>query len=147
MAGRFSFSLQRMLDYRMQLEDQAKFVMAQAQRAHQAAAQVIETLSNTLQTHEASLHGQSEILANDMWLWRQYQSRLHDDIEAAKQQLFSCAKELTAAREDLLKKSKERKILEKMRDKQKQDFYAQQRKQEQQETDEMAGVHHQNIAF
>ncbi len=51
MAKPFQFKLEKVLDYRGQLEEQAKGVLASAQEAYDTQAAVVENLTNQMAAH------------------------------------------------------------------------------------------------
>lgn len=143
MARRFRFSLERVLDYRKQLEDQARMALAKALAAHQAQAQVVADLRSALERHIASLYEGGQVTENDMWLWRRYRIRLEEDIALAERKQMELARVLTKARQDLVAKSKDKKLLEKLRANQQAAFVKEENLKEQKETDEMATLRFQ----
>jgi len=140
MAGRFQFSLERVLDYRRQLEDQARMVVAQALTAHRSQQALVNGLHQSLERHISSLYADKQVTENDMWLWRRYRVRLEEDIVMAEQKLMQLGRELTLARQALVLKAKDKKLLEKLRANKEQEFRKEENLKEQRESDEMATV-------
>ncbi|WP_461209627.1 flagellar export protein FliJ [Desulfocurvus sp. DL9XJH121] len=136
----FRFSLERVLDFRRQQEDQAKMDLARALAAHKAQVQIVNALSAKLAQHEASLYSGKELTENDLWLWRRYRLRLAEDIEEAQARERGLASELAKARQRLVARSKDRKLLERLRANQELRFRQEENLKEQRESDEMATV-------
>ncbi len=140
MARRFRFGLERVLDYRRQLEDQARMEVARALAAHRAQQALVLELRHALDRHIASLYAGAEVTENDMWLWRRYRVRLEEDIVLGERELMRLGQELTRARQRLVSAAKEKKLLDKLRTRQEQEFRKEENLKEQRDADEMATV-------
>lgn len=138
--AKFTFSLERVLDVRRQQEDQAKMELAHALAAHNAQSDLLSGLRVKLAEHEASLYSGKEVTENDLWLWRRYKLRLNEDIDEANAKLRDLSRELTMARRRLVERSKDRKLLERLRANQELTFRKEENLKEQRESDEMATV-------
>jgi flagellar FliJ protein len=134
----FKFRLDKVLDYRTQLEDQAKLALAEAKRAYDEQAGVLAVLEESLFMHEASARVNDETTANDMWLWRTYKKRLEEDIDEAHVILKNLQSSMDERRRNALKRSQERKMLEQLKDKKKVTFTQEEHLKEQKEFDESA---------
>lgn len=138
--ARFRFSLDRVLEYRRQLEDQAKMAVAKALAAHRAQQAEVDGLHESLKRHIESLYAGGDVTENDMWLWRRYRVRLEEDIIFAERELMLRGQELTAARQELVRRAKDKKLLEKLRRNKELEFRKEENLKEQRESDEMATV-------
>ena len=138
--ARFRFSLERVLDYRRQQEDQAKMDLARALAAHNAQAERLGALRAKLAEHEASLYSEKQLTENDLWLWRRYRLRLNEDIDDAGRTLQELSRELTKARQRLVARAKDKKLLERLRANQELRFRQEENLKEQRESDEMATI-------
>lgn len=138
MARGFRFPLERVLDYRRQQEDQARMAVARALAAHRARQAELDGLRQTLERHMASLYGGAQITENDLWLWRRYRVRLEEDITLAERKLMQLGRELTQARQDLVARAREKKLLERLRAVQELAYRTSENQKEQRESDEMA---------
>ncbi|MBU1249260.1 MAG: flagellar export protein FliJ [Proteobacteria bacterium] len=137
----FVFKLDRVLDYRHQLEDEAVALLAQAQAAHDDQRKVVDALAATLKHHLK--HGlKKEGTADDIWLWRQYKDGLEQDLSRAKAELASLALKLQKCRQDAVKRSKDRQLLDKLKDKQATRYHHEQSLKEQKENDESSALRH-----
>ncbi len=147
MPGRFQFSLEQVLVYRIQLEEQAILALSRAQHTYQSQADVVNGLRTTLDEHEESLHDADDISAGEMYLWQIYKDRLVQDIRRAEQHMLELAKELNRRRREAVVKSRERKLLEKLKQKQAIRHAQEESSQEQKSFDEMATVRYRPPAF
>jgi flagellar protein FliJ len=143
MADTFKFSLQKVLDYRVQLEDQAKLALAKAMAAHQTQLNLVEALETAMAACLEHLDHARDPTAADIWLWRNYQERLDTDLSHSKIRERILAQEVQKSRVMLVEKSKDRKLLDKLKEKQGVRHGIEQRKKEQAAYDEMATLRHQ----
>ncbi len=144
MAGDFQFSLQRVLEYREQLEDQARLAMSRAQQAYEIQQQEVAKLQTDLGRTHADLRNLKNPTVDEMWLYREYKERLLQDLAEATSRLEELAREVTLRRTELIECSKERKLLEKLKQTQAQDFAREQQSREQKTFDETATLRHQD---
>lgn len=144
--ARFRFSLERVLEYRRQLEDQAKMDVAKALAAYNQQAQRLEALQAKLAEHEGSLYSSGAVEEKELWLWRRYFSALKEDISTAEVQLQKLAKILTETRQRLVTRSRDKKLLERLKANQESAFRKEENLKEQRESDEMATVRFQHGA-
>ncbi|MEF2145686.1 MAG: flagellar export protein FliJ [Desulfovibrionaceae bacterium] len=135
----FQFRLQRVLDYRGQLEDRAKQALAQAQAAHDAQQQVVNGLLERLEQLQAEESSQKADI-NQMWLRRQYKQALERDLLDAKSHLGKLALNLQRCRQDAVRKSKNRKLLDKLKEQQAVKHHDEEQLREEKENDEMAAL-------
>lgn len=137
---RFRFRLQKVLEYRRQREDQAKFAFAKARADHEAQVACVSALRDALERHEKSLYTGKDLTEGEIWLWRQYRKRLVHDLEKAETRLMELARLMNARRRELVERSKERKLLERLRTRQEIEFRREANAKEQREYDEMATI-------
>ncbi|QGY40086.1 flagellar export protein FliJ [Pseudodesulfovibrio cashew] len=142
----FHFKLERVLDYRTQLEDQAKSELARAQHAFDEQAAVVDDLLSRQAAHLAS-EAESRKSANDMWLWRQYKEALERDVADARYRLSELELKLHDSREKAVARSRDRKLLEKLRETQARKHHEEESAREEKENDEMATLRHQSQDF
>lgn len=137
----FVFRLEKVLEYRRQLEDQARMALAQAQARHDAQRQVLADLCSRLAAHVERGFGANALQA-DVWLWMQYREALDKDIATARAELERLASILQTCRQEAVLRSRERKLLEKLKDRQARKHHVAENLKEQKEFDEMATIRH-----
>ncbi len=145
----FTFSLQRVLDIRQQQEEQAKLEVAQAQARYQDAVAATERIRESLQAHTDEWRRKSEAGANtnEFWLFQTYATSLERDVHESEARQIELAKELNAKRRELVQRSKETKLLEKLKLRQEQRHAAEEQRLEQGQLDEMSTIRHQPATF
>jgi flagellar protein FliJ len=143
----FRFSLQRVLDYREQLEEEAKLELAKAQRAYQSLVARVRSLRETIDAHEKAMYQGERITPRDMWLWRAYRERLDTDLQQAELEMLQQAKVVNRARRALVNRAKDRRLLEKLKQNKMVRHVHEQAHSEQKENDEIATLRYQRDAF
>lgn len=138
MAQLFHFKLEKILEYRRQLEDQAKLALAQAQRLHEAQKTLLASLRLELQSCLRELSDQKQFSQAELWLWSTYQNRLNADISQAEAKYDQLKILVESRRQELVTKAMERKLLEKLRAKQAEQHERNAQHKEQNEFDETA---------
>ena len=103
-------------------------------------------MRDALERHIASLYTGEQVTQNDLWLWRRYRVRLEEDIALGERKLMQLGQELTRARQALVTRAKDKKLLEKLRSNQERDFRKEENLKEQRESDEMATVRYRHEA-
>jgi flagellar FliJ protein len=143
MAKTFKFNLQKVLDYRVQLEDQAKLALAKAVAVHQTQERLVRALEAAQSAHQEALVKAKSLTAADIWLWRNYQDRLTLDLNQSRIQERILAQDVLNRRAELVEKAKDRKLLDKLKEKQGIRHGIEESKKEQAGYDEMATLRHQ----
>lgn len=135
----FRFPLQKVLEYREQLEDRARLSLARAQKTHDEQLRLVREMGVRLERHlRKGL--KKDAGANEMWLWRQYKQALEQDMAAAQARLAELALKLQKCRLDAVNKSKDRKLLEKLKQQQAARHDDEEQRKEEKENDEMAAL-------
>ena len=147
MAQPFRFRLDSLLTYRKQLEEQAALAMAEAQQRHDRQVELVERLAAELAAAEAEHFAKPAPSSAEHWLWQGYQRAAQQDIASAQADLEAMAEELQTLRDVLQQRSKDRKLLEKLKETEahrhaKEDMLA-----EQKEDDETATLRFQHPHF
>lgn len=140
MAKPFRFNLERILDLRVQLEDRAKMELAKASAAVLAQRKVVDRLLRELDARDAAMVQKKSVTPGELWLWRAYRERLVQDIAAAKVRLNELIKERERCRRTAVVRSKDRKLLDKLKSNKAKRHAIEQNLEEQKENDEMASV-------
>ena len=146
MSKPFTFKLEKVLDYRGQLEEQAKSALARAQEARDSQVTIVAEIETRMEAH-MNKEIESRKSANDMWLWRQYTEALEQDISAARLDLKSLELKLQRCRVQAVERSKDKKLLEKLKETQAKKHHAEQSAQEEKENDEMATLRYKSKDF
>lgn len=146
MARQFRFSLEKVLEYRSQLEDQARLALAEAQHVLRDHEAYMASLERTLEEQRASLSSGSATPA-ELWLVRTFVRRLEEDQAQAVLRRETLAQDVQTRREELTQRAKERKLLEKLKETQAAKHGAEENRKEQAGFDEMATLRYQRPAF
>lgn len=144
MARPFNFSLEKVLQYRQQLEDQAQLELARAQKRYQDQHKLLDEVKEHFQNQEDEFEARNKVTVNDIWLWRNYKERLLQDIRESEEKLRQLASEVNKRRTEAVNRAKDRKLLEKLKTNQQKKHLEQEQHREQQEFDEMATLRYQN---
>lgn len=108
----FRFRLQKVLNYRERLEDEAKLALNQAENA--LAAERLRLLRLEDEMHAARLR-QDARCAADFYLWQPYIQRLTEQRAASLRRLDELAAAVASCQKHLQQRSMERRLVEKLR--------------------------------
>jgi flagellar FliJ protein len=135
----FHFSLEQALAYRAMLEEQARLRFAALQAEYLATRRRLEKLEEQLAAQQAALYGGT---LDDMgrWLCERYIKAVRGDIDQAARALQQLTIMLEEARMVLVLKAKDKKILEKFKEKQAIRYAREEKIQEQRLYDETAST-------
>ena len=147
MSRPFRFSLQKVLEYRVQLEDQAKLAFARAQAALDEQRLVVAAIEEALSRHARESAQKPQNTAADMWLNRNYAKRLAEDLLQAQTVQTQLEQVAEMRRLELVERAKELKLLEKLKEKQAQRHARDEEHKEQSQFDEMATLRYQAPAL
>jgi flagellar FliJ protein len=140
MAKPFRFNLERVLDIREQLEERARMELGKAIAAHQLQAREVARLENELAARDASMTQKKDPAPLDFYLWRAYRERLVFDIRAGHAKLDELAEVRERCRVLAVSRSKDRKLLDKLKTNKARRHALEENIAEQKENDEMASV-------
>ncbi|QJB55604.1 flagellar export protein FliJ [Pseudodesulfovibrio sp. zrk46] len=143
MSKPFHFKLEKVLDYRGQLEEQAKSALAAAQAAYNTQLEQVRTIEANMAAHMAKQE-ESQKSPNDMWLWRQYKEALEIDLSKAQMELNKLELNLQQKRNEAVERSKDRKLLEKLKETQAKKHHEEESAREEKENDEMATIRYES---
>jgi len=137
---RFVFSLQKVLEYRQRLEEQAirAFAEAQAQLMHEQAVlhKLLIEREECLRRSHRRQHLSVELLAVE----QTYLSALEERIEQQRQRVAEAEKVLEEKRQALIEAQRERKTMERLREKQYEEWRQEWLRTEQKALDDLATV-------
>lgn len=143
MAKPFSFKLEKVLDYRGQLEEQAKAALALAQQVRDVQKEKVDDLHARMRAH-LDKEAESCKSANDMWLWRQYKEALTQDTAREEVALDQLELKLQKRRQEAVERSRDKKLLEKLKETQARKYRDEERAREEKENDEMAAIRYES---
>ncbi|HIX40902.1 flagellar export protein FliJ [uncultured Desulfovibrio sp.] len=143
----FRFSLQKVLDYREQLEEEAKNRFALVQRQYREAKAQLAALSSELETQEARLYGQVIDNAGERWLLESFIKGLRADIEATTARVQNLRATRDEMRRILAARSMDKKLLEKLKERKYRQFLLDERLKEQRFNDEIATLRYKAPNF
>ncbi|MBD5641372.1 MAG: flagellar export protein FliJ [Desulfovibrio sp.] len=142
----FKFKMQKVLDYRSQLEEEAKVRLADAQARLDACSRQLRALEDELAAAEEKAAGEA-LQAADFWLHDQYIKGLKADKKVLAMQERMLAQLREEARQHLAACAVDRKVLEKLSEKHKIQYYRAEQKQELNFNDEIATIRHKAPAL
>lgn len=147
MARPFHFKLAKILEYRRQVEDQAKLALSQARQTRAEHLARVERLRLDFQSCLRELSAHKQLTQADLWLWSSYRERLAQDMAQAEKHLTELDKLVETRRKELVAKALERKLLEKLRAKQAEKHEHDAQRKEQNEFDETATLRHGRASY
>jgi flagellar protein FliJ len=137
MSQKFVFRLQPVLDHRQRIEDEKKQTMAVRQRACDEAKAELDRLNLEFQLHSALLRAKHQEFDGETL--RAHYGHLHfldRVIDAQIRVLAERRAALERARQDLVAAQKDRKVVDKLKDRRKATFVAEEMRIEQGELDD-----------
>lgn len=136
----FRFKLQKVLDYREQMEEEAKVRLAEATMRHDEAARALENATAALEAERYKQANDPLMTAADRWVSDQYIKGLTTDVQMAGMQERMTAQMMEDARKLLATRALDRQMLDKLKERQKRNYQHEERQKEQQFNDEIATI-------
>ena len=143
----FQFKMQKVLDYREQLEEKAKVDLALKQRLLEDARALFERLKDELRQSEDRLFQSALAPQGERWLMEQYVKGLKGDVANAALQARMQEQLVDEARKLLAARAIERKLLEKLKERQNQQYLREEQLKEQRVNDETATLRYKAPAL
>ena len=143
----FHFKMQKVLDYREQLEEEAKVDLALKQRLLEDARALFERLKTELRQSEDRLFQAALTPQGERWLMEQYIKGLKGDVANAAMQTRMHEQLVDEARKMLAARAIERKLLEKLKERQNQQYLREEQLKEQRVNDETATLRYKAPAL
>lgn len=143
----FRFAMQKVLDYREQLEEEAKVRLAAAERRLHDAQKRLDRLRGELERAADRLRDNPLMEAGERWLQEQYITGLRADVAAASLQERMMTQMAQEARKLLAARAIDKKLLEKLKERQKKHFLREEQLQEQRFNDETATLRYKASTF
>jgi len=141
----FKFKLQQVLEYRNQLEDQAKLELSEVQIKYERQVTRVDGLRAALADNLSLMCSTCD--PAQTWIIRNFLQGVRQDISTAEHRLLTLAQELHTARQELTEKSQEKKLLEKLKENQAKRHAHEEKTKEQQQLDETATLRFKAQAF
>lgn len=143
----FRFKLQQVLDYRSQLEEQARLHFARAQHEYEQQERHVAKVRETLAEYQRKLYECPRGSQHDYWLLENYVKSLNVDLSSALQSLNLLTQVREGARTELVQRAQERKLLEQLKAKQAERHAKEEKLSEQRTYDETATLRFRPPSF
>lgn len=143
----FRFSMQKVLDYREQLEEEAKVRLARAEQQRNELRSRLEIIRKDLMEQEERLYARPPSNAGERWLLEHFVRGLKADMAATAVQLRTAENMVEESRRILAQRAMDRKILDKLKERQKQHYMHDERMKEQRFNDEIATLRYKAPTF
>ncbi len=132
----FSFRLQKVLDYKEKIEEKKKEEFVKALKHQLEMEQELQHFVDTKSSSNELIYGLKS--SNDFQNFSRYIEFLDNKIENAKYKLEKATEQLELKKQELIKSTSDRKVLDKLKERAKQDFDAESNKREQKLNDDFA---------
>lgn len=141
--AKFIFKLQSVLNIKKQQEDSKKNELGKAIRALDAEKRKLADLEDTLESTVKKFNEKTrKATVNELIKYNEYLSLLNSRIRTQKENVNNAALYVDKVREELIIAVKERKILDKLKEKKYEEFLTEQKKLEQKTNDEIVSYNH-----
>lgn len=133
---RFTFNLQKVLDFRVDIEEKRKEEYVSAQKHFLTCESILEDF---IQMRNNALMGTNKLKSgSDFQSFSKYIDFINKRIEAARENLKKAEVDLTFKKEELLSSSMDRKVIEKLKEKAKSEYDLELLRIEQKQNDDFA---------
>ena len=136
----FRFKLQKVLDYREQMEEEAKVRLAEATMRHDEAVRALQQAQQALEAERQHQTVDPLMSAAERWVSDQYIKGLTNDVHMADMQERMTAQVQEEARKMLAVRALDRQMLDKLKERQKRNFQHEELQKEQHFNDEIATI-------
>ena len=143
----FSFKLQKVLEYRELLEDQARVALAQVQQLYIEEERRNEILKTLLTEQEDKLYADALLPPGERWLLEHFIRGVREDLQSSHMRLRTLAHMVAEAEKTLRERAKDKKILEKLKARQRERHELEERTKEQRSYDETATLRFKAASF
>ena len=141
--ARFKFALEPVLDHRERIEDEKQQILAQCQRELQAAQDELARMNAEFKRYSTALREDHAKLSSDELRWHYAHLEYLDRCMTMQQGVIhQCRAAVDRARGDLAAASKDRKVIEKLKDRRFDEYRAVQAAQEQKDLDDTNNRRH-----
>lgn len=135
MSKKFKFGLEKLLEIRIEKEEESKRQFTKTQREHKETEIKLSNLKESYEKYSGINEGESLVYQK---IKRNYLFTLDKGIEETEKSLLTKNKELEIRRKDLLKKQIERKTVDILKERQYTEFIKEEDRKEQILNDELA---------
>jgi len=138
---KFKFRLEKVMDMRAEAERQRQMALAEARMKVEAEEQRLQSLHETVTSEKNAielLRTGGAIKPREINAHYQYIRRLKLDIDHQRQNIFKAKQEQELRRQELLEAAKERKMLENLKDRQREAYMAEVNRKDQALIDDVA---------
>ncbi len=143
----FKFSMQKILDYRGQLEEEAKVKLAEAQSLFLQEEKRMVSLKEQLAQMEGDLYKNLDADHASRWLLENYIKGLREDISQTTLRMRHINELVEQCRTLVIMRAKDCKVLEKLKEKQQERYHVAQKELERKINDETATLRHAVSTF
>lgn len=143
----FKFKLQKVLEFRQQLEEQAMQALARARHACEQEKARLTELRGELENQRAVLKNSADLSGAERWLILSYCGALEQDIYNSQSRLHYLELAVTHSQQELVEKAQERKLLENLKERQERINTEQEKFNEQRQLDETATIRFRQTAI
>lgn len=142
----FKFRMQKVLEYREQLEEEAKIRLAECEAKHRAASERLERIQGDLAAAHEHVLGNMLMENGERWLHEQYIKGLKSDLTAQELQVRLLDQAVIEARKVVSDRAIERKLLDKLKERQKKHYVHEENLRERRFNDEIATLRYKTPA-
>lgn len=142
----FKFRMQKVLEYREQLEEEAKVRLAECEARHRTATKKLEGIRSELACASDYVCGNMLMKNGERWLHEQYIKGLKSDLAAQELQVRLLAQAVGEARKLVSDRAIERKLLDKLKERQKKHYVHEENLRERRFNDEIATLRYKTPA-
>lgn len=135
--AKFNFRLQKVLDYKLQLEEQSKLELKKANFELMKKQQELADVNSELE-YIAKTIGSGKLNQDLIWLYKEMEKNLILSSDQIKKEIELLIQKIDNLRKDLLNKTIERKKMEKLKEKERDRFLYEEQKKEQKEISDIA---------
>jgi flagellar FliJ protein len=143
----FRFKLQKVLEYRELLEEQAKVALARVQQLYIEEERRSEALKALLTEQETKLYSNALLPAGERWLLEHFIRGVREDLQSSHMRLRTLARMVVEAQNTLRERAKDKKVLEKLKARQRERHELEERTKEQRSYDETATLRFKAASF
>ena len=143
----FRFKLQKILEYRELLEDQARVALARIQQLYIEEEHRSEALKELLTEQETKLYSNALLPADERWLLEHFIRGVREDLQSSHMRLRTLGQMMAEAQKTLRERARDKKVLEKLKIRQRERYELEERSKEQRSYDQTATLRFKAASF